>query len=159
MITQTQYVAGFMFDPDMKTVLLIRKSRPWWQEGALNGVGGHKNKNETFEAAMVREFREETGIITSERDWEPVLTYLGADFLVMFFHAKSGKIWQAKALTDEPPVLAMVSELYSQVIVQNLLWIIPMLADPYVGFPLHIGEDAGFNQSGSNERRIHHGSS
>ena len=35
-----EYVCGFLFSPDRKKVLLIRKRRPAWQAGKLNGVGG-----------------------------------------------------------------------------------------------------------------------
>lgn len=62
------YVLGFAFLGNR--VLLIRKTKPAWQAGKLNGVGG---KVEPFdadlEAAMIREFREETGITTQVGQW------------------------------------------------------------------------------------------
>lgn len=42
-------------------VLLIRKLRPAWQAGRLNGVGGKVEFGESPDEAMAREFREETG--------------------------------------------------------------------------------------------------
>ena len=58
----TRYVAGFLF-ADLRTrVLLVRKARPNWQKGKLNGIGGHIEPGETPEQAMSREFAEETGI-------------------------------------------------------------------------------------------------
>ena len=37
----TRYVAGFLVSDDRYYVALIRKKRPAWQEGRLNGIGGH----------------------------------------------------------------------------------------------------------------------
>ena len=55
------YVAGFLFSPDRSRVLLIRKNRPAWQAGKLNGLGGKIEPGETPPQAMRREFREEQG--------------------------------------------------------------------------------------------------
>lgn len=59
----TEYVLGFYFLLN-HYVLLIRKNRPDWQVGKLNGLGGHIEPCETPHDAMVREFREEAGIQT-----------------------------------------------------------------------------------------------
>jgi 8-oxo-dGTP pyrophosphatase MutT (NUDIX family) len=74
-----EYVVGFAFDTYGR-VALIRKNRPEWQAGQLNGIGGHVETacersdhiNSRHDAAcrghledpyvaMVREFEEETG--------------------------------------------------------------------------------------------------
>jgi 8-oxo-dGTP diphosphatase len=71
------YVVGFAFDgldlPDTH-VLLIRKKKPDWQRGKLNGIGGKIGdkpsiSNETPIQAMVREFHEETGVTNFPGDW------------------------------------------------------------------------------------------
>src|SRR4051794_18101042 len=80
-----QYVCGFLFSPDRSRVLLIRKRRPAWQAGKLNGVGGKLEPGETPLQAMRREFREEAGIELPE--WQHVLTLSGAD------DAGSGRGW------------------------------------------------------------------
>jgi 8-oxo-dGTP diphosphatase len=36
-----KYVVGFLFNSDTNKVCLIKKNRPQWQKGRLNGVGGH----------------------------------------------------------------------------------------------------------------------
>lgn len=64
------YVIGFMFSSDMRFVVLIRKARPEWQRGKLNGIGGHIENGETGWTAMVREFEEETGCRTKKEDWQ-----------------------------------------------------------------------------------------
>lgn len=66
---QNTYVLGFAFDASFKHVLLVFKNRPSWQQGKLNGVGGHLEVGECPLSAMVREFKEETGIQTDVHDW------------------------------------------------------------------------------------------
>ena len=55
----TSYVVGFLFSPSMLEVALIRKNKPEWQRGSLNGIGGKVEDEETPEQAMRREFSEE----------------------------------------------------------------------------------------------------
>lgn len=55
------YVLGFVFSPDLREVYLIRKNRPEWQRGLLNGIGGKIEQGETDAAAMHREAFEESG--------------------------------------------------------------------------------------------------
>jgi 8-oxo-dGTP diphosphatase len=62
-----RYVLGFMFDPTLSKVVLIRKDKPEWQQDLLNGVGGKVEDGETFENAMIREFEEEAGVVL---DWK-----------------------------------------------------------------------------------------
>lgn len=58
---QQQYVCAFAFSDDWEYVLLIRKARPEWQKGRLNGIGGKVEAGETPIQAMHREWEEETG--------------------------------------------------------------------------------------------------
>lgn len=55
------YTVGFYFNNDLTEVLLIRKAKPAWQAGRLNGIGGSFEGDETAEQCMEREFLEETG--------------------------------------------------------------------------------------------------
>jgi 8-oxo-dGTP diphosphatase len=61
MINFQKYVLGFAFDKS-DNVILVRKQKPKWQKGLLNGVGGKIEIGETSSDAMFREFREETGL-------------------------------------------------------------------------------------------------
>ena len=65
MITRN-YVCGFLVDEAWDQVVLVKKLRPTWQAGKLNGVGGKietiiGEKVESPLDAMIREFKEETG--------------------------------------------------------------------------------------------------
>lgn len=64
-----KYVLGFYFVDNSPVVLLIEKVSPEWCKGKLNGLGGSIEPNETPKQAMVREFKEESGIGTQERYW------------------------------------------------------------------------------------------
>ena len=57
------YACGFLFSLDRQRVLLIRKRRPAWQAGKLNGLGGKIEPGETPDAAARREVLEETGLV------------------------------------------------------------------------------------------------
>ncbi len=57
----TNYVVAFLFNQDMNKVWLIRKQKPEWQKGCLNGIGGKIEEGETAMAAMIRELKEESG--------------------------------------------------------------------------------------------------
>jgi len=81
----TAYVAGLMFDLVSKEVALIRKKKPVWQAGKLNAIGGKIEADETADAAMVREFREETAFTTNELQWLPCGKLEGHNWVVHFF--------------------------------------------------------------------------
>lgn len=59
------FVLGFLFGPaygGAEEVLLIRKRRPRWMRGKLNGIGGKLEEGECPKEGMQREMREETGL-------------------------------------------------------------------------------------------------
>jgi 8-oxo-dGTP diphosphatase len=121
------YVCGFLFSPDGGRVLLIRKRRPAWQAGRLNGVGGKVEPGEALHAAMRREFREEAGLDLPEPRWRHGLTLTGPDWVGHFFRA-AGDVDAARAITDEAlevhPARAVPDD-----VIPNLKWIIPLLLD------------------------------
>jgi 8-oxo-dGTP diphosphatase len=56
-----EYVCGFLINREQRNIALVRKLRPAWQKGKLNGIGGKVEPNELPLDAMRREFAEETG--------------------------------------------------------------------------------------------------
>jgi 8-oxo-dGTP diphosphatase len=123
-----QYACGFLFSLDRERVVLIRKHRPAWQAGKLNGVGGKVEAGETALDAMRREFIEEAGV--EIRDWHQVLTLTGADWQGHFFRA-FGDVSAARAVTDEQLELHSVHKLPHDTI-PNLHWMIPLMLDEQV---------------------------
>lgn len=94
------YVVGIIFDELIDKVLLIRKNRPDWQVGKLNGVGGKIEQDETPNDAMVRECYEECGLLID--NWVLFNTYTDdKDYLVYFFTAIVPSLDGAYSCTDE----------------------------------------------------------
>ncbi len=46
-------VAGFLFDESRERVVLIKKQKPEWQSGRLNGVGGKIEPGELGDMSAV----------------------------------------------------------------------------------------------------------
>ena len=118
-----KYVVGFMFDDQIQNVCLIKKNRPEWQLGKLNGVGGKVDARETPLEAMVREFREETGVATLAKTWAHVCTLRFPYAEVDFYAAKNtGFYTAAQTMTDEAVVHAqLVQEIFMGVgVVENV---------------------------------------
>src|SRR5688572_25949171 len=126
----TEYVLGFLFNWEMDRVVLIRKTKPEWQRGLLNGVGGKIEPGETPVEAMVREFREETSVDTLWSHWIHVARMSGPGATVQVFAAKIADcIGQVRKTTEEPPVILTAYEATSPHIrglIPNLRWLIPM---------------------------------
>lgn len=125
-----KYVVGFMFAPNGRDVVLIQKNRPEWQKDKLNGVGGKIEPGETPEAAMVREFYEETGVMFS--DWTKFATLrasaendpTGIESEIHFFRATSNLANDIETLTDEAVYLVPVNTIMPKV--PNLAYLLPM---------------------------------
>ena len=96
------YVVGFLFSDDYRWVTLIKKSRPEWQAGKFNGVGGKVETGEAVQDAMVREFQEETGVKTKWTDWKEFALLSSGSTSVYCFRAVSTKyVSFVKTTTDE----------------------------------------------------------
>ena len=123
----TEYVVGFAFEPDEKHVILVRKKRPEWQKGALNGPGGHIENGEGMYEAMAREFKEETGVDTNPFVWKHKVTIEGNGWRVYFLSIKLNNklFYSAKTVTDEMISVIPVSRLYEYTMISNLRWLIP----------------------------------
>jgi 8-oxo-dGTP diphosphatase len=120
------YVVGFLFSEECDRVALVRKNRPEWQAGKLNGIGGKIEANETPDEAMVREFEEETGMMVPK--WEEFCTLEGDNSLVYCFKA-IGDVTQVRTVETERIEVHSVERLlnfnYSEAL-PNLRWLIPM---------------------------------
>jgi 8-oxo-dGTP diphosphatase len=97
------YVLGFAFDTHGERLALIRKNRPTWQAGRLNGIGGKLEPGESAIQAMVREFAEEAGVATKEKDWRLLGALRGAHFQVWVYGSRlpAALFDKLTSLTDE----------------------------------------------------------
>lgn len=121
----THYVLGFVFSPDEREIVLLRKNRPEWQAGKLNGVGGHVEEDELIDNAMVREGREELGV---ELPWTGFASLTGRDFTVWCYRTEvSYAIIDALPWENDVGEEIQVLGLHDlEDAIPNLSWMIPM---------------------------------
>lgn len=104
-----QYILGIIFDETKENVLLIRKNKPSWQNGYLNGIGG---KLEDFDKTPIdgikRETLEETGLEID--DWYWLDTILFNDDVTLYIYFAVTDISLAQSLTDEPVEIHSLNE-------------------------------------------------
>lgn len=137
-----RYVIGFIFDRTAKKVALIRKERPDFQKGKLNGIGGHIELGESPVGAMVREAKEETGFESTKDDW--LLFHYERnkrDVCLYFYAAETTDLMnKVRTMTDEEVVIMEYwgpgySD-YFPSMMYNLPWLLPM-ALSYIENPYH----------------------
>lgn len=118
-----EYSVGFLHDDNR--IVLIRKNRPEWQAGLLNGVGGHIEPGESPYECMCREFQEETGVLFTA--WDKFATLVGDKAKIHVFagNDNGGFIDRVKTTTDEEIVVTNLLnvDFYG---VPNLKWLIPL---------------------------------
>lgn len=83
-----KYVLGFAFADQDEFVLLVRKTRgPSINIGKLNGVGGKVELGEDSMAAMIREFKEETGCTAM---WRKIGIFSGDGWCIDLYRGDLG---------------------------------------------------------------------
>ena len=141
-----QYVCGFLFNKSLDSVLLIRKNRPKWQKGYLNGIGGLIESGEPPLTAMKREFYEETGITIDRWEVTCQLNVIDKPEAIVVFYAhvlKEETLYPfAVSKTDEQLEEIKISELNLNKVIPNLIWLIPLSIDAIKGYisPVTISE-------------------
>ena len=126
------YVCGFMLDP-MNYLLLVRKNRPAWQSGFLNGIGGKVEFAEEPRVAMHREWAEETGD-TTQHPWVEFCRLDGNNFGVHFFKCRTQvphhyrlerqRVNDVGETLHVVPRGAVISG--GRTVIANLRWLVPM---------------------------------
>ncbi len=131
MSNQIKYTVGFLFGSDKKQVALIRKVRPEWQNGKLNGIGGHVEAGETPEECMIREFWEEAWIYEKYIKWTEFACLNGKDFRVYCFYAIVESLDSIKSKTDEKVEVINLKDIhmFNLELLDNLCWLIPLAGD------------------------------
>lgn len=119
------YVAGFLVDPTTRTIALVRKGKPAWQAGRLNGIGGKIEAGENESNAMRREFREEAGVDITEGAWEAIAVVAGDWGSVTFFRV-FGPTSGVRTMETEPIEVHSIDALPLNQCLPNLSWLIPL---------------------------------
>lgn len=127
---------GFVFSDDMSHVLLLRKARPEWQAGRLNGIGSHCEREDvTFADTMRRECLEEVGLDIPKGGWRQVGEMYGRDWMVVVFCAIAPleTLEAAAASTadkDERAEVVPVGAIWAlEKVIGNVRWLVPMAVD------------------------------
>ena len=125
------YVLGFMFSKDGADVALIRKNKPEWQAGKLNGIGGKIEVPESAAAAMVREFTEETGFKTRDFEWKHFASMQGPDFSVQCFCCRND-LTLLRSMESEPVAsYRLLDVVDSTETIENLGWLMLVARDAF----------------------------
>lgn len=134
------YVLGFMFDSNLSRVVLIKKKRPAWQAGLFNGAGGMVELGERDVDAMVREFKEETGVLTHPSSWTPYCTLVDEAYSVsVYWSASDVRVAEVGTRTDEEVQCFCLTDVWSGAMPQvpNLRWLVAMALDHDPEIELH----------------------
>jgi 8-oxo-dGTP diphosphatase len=130
-----KYVLGFAINHD--AVLLVRKNKPAWQKGKLNGIGGGIEDFDKFPVhAMVREFKEETGLDSKLKDWKNFCIMYGSDFEIHCFRNDNIKkfLYNHNVKNDIGELLYVgyISDFWQydeDELISNVPWLIKMSED------------------------------
>jgi 8-oxo-dGTP diphosphatase len=119
------YVVGFLFD-DLDCVGLIEKNRPAWQAGKINGIGGKIEPGETALPAMIREFKEETGVYHDAWECFALLESPRSRIWCFKGHTDPETLHSIRTIEDERVFVHNTSvRLVPENAVPNLHWLIP----------------------------------
>ena len=125
------YVVGLLFDNMRSKITLIEKKHgPPCVIGKWNGVGGHVEKEEGPLDAMIREFKEETGVLF--RHWNELCSLVGEEHIVFFYYGEDTSVQErVKTTEDEQIVVFDIGNLPDNII-ENVDWMIRFLVDPFI---------------------------
>jgi 8-oxo-dGTP diphosphatase len=137
------YVLALLFTPDRARVALMHKTRPAWQAGRVNALGGKLLPGETPADAARREVREEADV--DVEGWEEFLVWDDPVYRMHAVRAFDGAAERVRTAEDQEVFLAAVDALPHNLI-DNLRWLVPLALDPDVATPVRV---ASANPEGS----------
>jgi len=129
------YVLALLFTADRREIVLMEKTRPAWQQGRVNALGGKLRAGESAEDAARREVREEAGVDVAV--WDPVLVWHDAQYTMHVVRAFDDAALRAHTAEDQQVFRAPVDELPANVI-DNLRWLVPLALDREVALPIDV---------------------
>ncbi len=129
------YVLALLFTLDRRHVVLVHKTRPAWQAGRVNALGGKLHLGESATSAARREVREEAGVDVSA--WEEFLVWDDAQYRMHACRAFDAAAERAHTAEDQTVFLADALALPSTVI-DNLRWLVPLALDRDVAAPMRV---------------------
>lgn len=135
---EIRYCCGLIFNKKMTKVILIKKNRPNWQKGYLNGIGGHLEQGEGGKQGMARECKQECGLDLPDYCWQSLASISGVNedgdrYICWFYYSINlDKVFdKAKTLTDEEVWEIDLTMRRKMEIVCGLDWLIPLAIYDY----------------------------
>ena len=129
------YVLALLFTEGRDRVVLMRKTRPAWQAGKVNALGGKLLPGEGAGDAARREVLEEAGVDVAE--WEEFLVWEDPVYRMHAVRAFDARAVEARTAEDQEVFLAEVAALPPNII-DNLRWLVPLALDRDVAVPLRV---------------------
>ncbi|MDF1503561.1 NUDIX domain-containing protein [Roseisolibacter sp. H3M3-2] len=129
------YVLALLFTPDGRHVVLMRKTRPAWQAGRVNALGGKLLAGESALDAARREVREEAGVDVAA--WEEFLVWEDPVYRMHAVRAFDEAARHAHTAEDQEVFLADPAAL-PPALIDNLRWLVPLALDRDVAVPVRV---------------------
>lgn len=129
------YVLALLFTPDRHQIVLMHKTRPAWQAGRVNALGGKVAPAESPVEAARREVAEEAGVDVA--GWEEFLVWSDPVYRMHALRAFDAAALVARTAEDQEVFRAPVDGLPPNLI-DNLRWLIPLALDRDVAVPIHL---------------------
>lgn len=108
-------------------IALVRKNKPAWQAGLLNGIGGKIEDGETPYMAMCREWKEETG--NSHTEWTHYVTLSIGEHIIYFFRAQVDRtpgMFIKNDIGENIEIHDYGCVLLAKDKIENLSWLLPL---------------------------------
>jgi len=128
-----QYTVAVVFDHTGRSVLLMLKNRPKWQEGKFNFPGGKVESEETPIQCVVREFKEECGLLIEPERWNYTGIFSGSDeacegnyYYVHVFATKTTE-HESPYANEDQEVYWFLNGALPDNCITNIRWIIPLV--------------------------------
>ena len=129
------FVLALLFTGDRTRLVLMHRTRPAWQAGRVNALGGKLHPGETPAAAARREVREEAGVDVPA--WEEFLVWDDPQYRMHALRAFDDAAAGAHTAEDQAVFLADPGALPPNVI-DNLRWLVPLALDRDVAVPVRV---------------------
>ena len=129
------YVLALLFTPAGDRVVLMRRTRPAWQAGRVNALGGKLLPGEGALDAARREVREEAGVDVA--DWEEFLVWDDPVYRMHAVRAFHDAALDAHTAEDQEVFRADTAALPPELI-DNLRWLVPLALDRDVAVPVRV---------------------
>jgi 8-oxo-dGTP diphosphatase len=130
-----RFVLALLFTRDASRLVLMRRTRPAWQAGRVNALGGKVAPDECPLVGARREVREEAGVDVA--GWEEFLVWSDPEYRMHAVRAFDDRALDARSCEDQPVFLADSTALPHNVI-DNLRWLVPLALDRDVAIPVHV---------------------